>query len=257
MYSQITVERRGDVEVLTLNRPERMNAWTPTMSAELTTALQAGNNDPSVGAFILTGAGRGFCAGADIEAVFKARADGDDNAARPSGQDWTTLVRSSKPIVAAINGAAIGIGITMVLSCDRLVASDQAKISLRFVKMGITPELASSHWLVQRCGFGEASDLALSGRTISGAAAAAIKLVDEVVPHDQLMERALQVAGEYAENPNPQLLAVKRLLTSNGSEVDFTLVQRRELQELEAAYQTPEHHEAIAAFMEKRPPKFR
>ena len=258
MYSQIIVERHGDVELLTLNRPEKMNAWTHKMTAELIEAIEAGNADPAVGAFIITGAGRGFCAGADIGAVFKAQADGDAKAAQPPpGRDWTQVVRGAKPIVAAINGAAIGIGITLVLSCDRLIASDAAKVSLRFVKMGITPELASSHWLVQRCGFGTASDLALSGRTIDGTEAARIGLVDEVVAADQLLDRAFEVAREYAANPSPQLLSIKDLLTRNGCETDLSRVQSREVAALRAAYLTPEHHEAIEAFLAKRPPRFR
>lgn len=258
MYTQIIVERRGDIELLTLNRPERMNAWTPTMTAELVQAIEAANDDTAVGAIVITGAGRGFCAGADIEAVFKARADGDEAAATPgSRRDWNELIRSSKPVVAAINGAAIGLGITLILPCDRLIASVAAKISLRFVKMGITPELGSSHWLVQRCGFGTASDLTLSGRTVDGTEAARIGLVDEVVPAESLLERALSVAGEYAANPTPQLRSIKDLLTRNGCETDLGLVQSREISALADAYVTPEHKEAIAAFMEKRAPKFR
>ncbi len=257
-YEQITYEIRGDVGLLTLNRPEKLNAWTPRMTAELVDAIELANDDPAIGALVLTGAGRGFCAGADVNAVFQAQAKGDAAAATPEGRaDWTDIVRNAKPIVAAINGPAIGLGLTLVLSVDRIIAAETAKLSCRFVKMGITPELASTRWLVQRCGWGTASDLCLSGRTIDGREAARIGLVDEVVADGDLLEQALFRASEYAQNPSPQLRMIKRLLTDNSNETDLKLVQQRELEALQTAFDTPEHHEAIAAFNEKRPPRFR
>ena len=123
--------------------------------------------------------------------------------------------------------------------------------------MGITPELASTRWLVQRCGWGTASDLCLSGRTIDGAEAVRIGLVDEVVAADALMTTALERANEYAANPSPQLRLIKQLLTDNSLETDLGLIEQREAQALQQSYETPEHHEAIAAFMEKREPVFR
>src|SRR3954451_9435027 len=122
-YEQILREQRDDVVLLTLNRPDKLNAWTPLMSAELTDAIEAADADRSVGAVVLTGAGRGFCAGADISAVFDAQLQGDQDAAVPQGdRDWIELVRSTKPIVAAVNGPAIGLGLTMILPFDRIVA---------------------------------------------------------------------------------------------------------------------------------------
>src|SRR5207244_7232116 len=141
-YEQILSEQRGEVVLLTLDRPEKMNAWTPTMSAELVDAIEAADADPSIGAVVLTGAGRGFCAGADISAVFDAQLSGDAGAATPHPRDWIDLVRSTKPIVAAVNGAAIGLGLTMILPFDRIVVAEGAKLSVRFVKMGLVPELA-------------------------------------------------------------------------------------------------------------------
>ena len=171
-YEQIVVEPFDAVLRITLNRPERLNAWTPRMMAELTAALKAANAEPTIGAIVVTGAGRGFCAGADIEAVFEPQLDDSDdnhdNGAEPAERrdDWVRLCRESKPLVAAINGAAIGVGLTLVLPFDQLLAAEGAKLSARFVKMGLVPELASSHWLVTRCGFGAASWLALSGTTV-------------------------------------------------------------------------------------------
>ena len=262
-YEQIEVEDRDEVRVVTLHRPDKLNAWTWPMQAELVRALRDGNDDPAVGAFVVTGSGRGFCAGADVTEVFAARGDGAGDGGDGSGDrsavggagDWVTLVRASKPVVAAINGPAIGIGVTLVLPMDFLVATPEAKISLRFVKMGVVPELASSHFLVQRCGWGTASDLALSGRTVLGDEALGLGLVDEVA--DDVVGAAIARARSYAENAPASVRLTKRLLTQNAAETDLALVQQREVTALEEAYRTPEHREAIAAFAEKRAPVFR
>lgn len=251
--TQIITEVRERVLVITLDRPDRLNAWTPTMSAELVDAIEAADDDPSIGAVVVTGAGRGFCAGADIAATFGAQLEGDESAAAPlRRRDWIELIRSTKPIVAAVNGAAVGVGLTMILPFDRIIASTTARLSLRFVKMGLVPELASSHFLPVRVGFGAASDLMLSGRIVAADEAREMKLVDEVVEPEQLMERALTVAGEYAENPARQLRWIKELLTQNQSESDVEAVQRRELSRLREAYRSPEHAEAVQSFLSQR-----
>ena len=209
---QVIVEQVGDVAVFTLNRPERLNAWTTTMMRQLRTALVAANDDPTVGAVLVTGAGRGFCAGADIGGEFAPAVDGADRAeaARTEDEspapasDWVRLCRSSKPLVAAINGPAIGIGLTLVLPFDQLIAAEGAKLSARFVKMGLVPELASSHFLVARCGFGNASWLALSGTTVLAEDAVNLGLVDLVVPPEQLLEVAMgrgHGAGRQPDDP--------------------------------------------------------
>ncbi len=257
-YEQILYEQRGDVALITLNRPEKLNAWTPLMSLEMQQAIEAAGADRSVGAIVLTGAGRGFCAGADISAVFDAQLQGDQAASKPlSTRDWIELIRSSKPIVAAVNGAAIGIGLTMILPFDRIVCAEGAKLSVRFVKMGLVPELASSMFLPARCGLGGASDLMLSGRTILAEDALAIRLVDEVVTPDALLDTALERARSYGENSPSAVHAIKQLLTQNMSEVDPMVAQQRELARLAEAYRSPEHKEAVTAFLEKRNPVFR
>jgi enoyl-CoA hydratase/carnithine racemase len=252
-YEQILREQRDDVVLLTLNRPERMNAWTPRMTGELTHAIEVADADPSVGAVVLTGAGRGFCAGADVSAVFDAQLQGDESAALPQGgRDWIDLVRTTKPIVAAVNGPAIGLGLTMILPFDRIVVADGAKLSVRFVKMGLVPELASSLFLPLRCGWGAASDLMLSGRTLEAADAFALGIVDEVVAPDALLDVALERARSYGSNPSPQLRWIKQLLTQNVNETDPRAAQVRELKLLQEAYATPEHKEAVAAYLERR-----
>ena len=159
----------------------------------MTQVIQAANDDTSVGAVVVTGAGRGFCAGADIGAQFAPGVEGKEPKERPvdnAAVDWVQLCRSSKPLVAAINGPAIGVGLTtMVLPFDQLIAAEGAKLSLRFVKMGLVPELASSHFVVARCGFGAASWLALSGTTVLAEEAARLRLVDGSCPSNKSWTR--------------------------------------------------------------------
>jgi enoyl-CoA hydratase/carnithine racemase len=250
---QITVEQHTDVLVLTLDRPERLNAWTPRMTGELVRAIDAAEEDDDIGAIVVTGAGRGFCAGADIEATFQAQLDGDATAATPEGdRDWVRLIRGCKPIVAAVNGVALGVGLTMWLPCDRIIASDRARFSLRFVTMGLVPELASSTFLPQRVGFGAASDLMLSGRMVEADEAVALGLADELVAHDRLLEVAIERARSYGSNPAGALRSIKRLLTANATSSDLDAVQRRELAALEEAYASPEHAAAVRAFLASR-----
>ena len=252
-FEQITFEKEDDIAVITLNRPERLNAWTQSMNAELVEAVTLCNDDPEVGAIVFTGAGRGFCAGADIRDNFQARLDGDGERVE---HDWVALVRSSKPMVAAVNGASVGVGATMILPMDVIVASDEAKFGMFFIKMGVVPELASSHFLVQRMGFGRASEMCLTGRLYSGQEAYEQGLADRVVPHADLMAEAKTIASTMAANPAPHLRWVKELLSLNGSETDIARVQQREGEALQKAYASAEHKEAVAAFLEKREPRF-
>jgi 2-(1,2-epoxy-1,2-dihydrophenyl)acetyl-CoA isomerase len=126
-----------------------------------------------------------------------------------------------------------------------------------FIKMGLVPELASTHFLVQRMGFGRASEMCLSGRLYGADEASAAGLADRVVPHDELLERALALGREIGGNPAPQLRMIKRLLTRNGSATDLADVQRSETALLRECWKTAEHKEAVRAFLEKRPPRFR
>lgn len=256
-YETILVDTSDGITQITLNRPERLNAWTPQMGAELSDAIAAANADDEVIAMVVTGAGRGFCAGADIGDVFKAQSEGQDIRRDNQPRDWVAEVRAAKPMVAAINGPAIGVGLTQVLPMDYLVAAEDAKLSARFVKMGLVPELASSHFLVLRMGFGRASELMLSGRTVSGTEAAALGLVDRVTSAEELLPTARAVARGMGENPQAALRMIKNLVTSNASEGDLSLVQKREVEALGVCYKSAEHREAIAAFLEKREPDFR
>jgi enoyl-CoA hydratase/carnithine racemase len=255
-YQTITCERRGAVALITLNRPDRLNAWTPQMASEQADAIRAANEDGEVGAIVMTGAGRGFCAGADMHDTFKARLDGGDPAGdgdrsggMPPDVDWVALTREAKPLIAAVNGAAVGIGVTMILPFDVIVASQRAKFGMLFIKVGLVPELASTRLLAQRVGLGRASEMCLSGRLYGGEEAYRIGLADRLAPPETLLDQALELADEIAANPQPQLRMIKRLLTENALETDLGLVQRREHELIRECWRSPEHRRAVEAFL--------
>jgi enoyl-CoA hydratase/carnithine racemase len=264
-YSQVRYERRGAIGLLTLHRPDRLNAWTPSMAAEQADAIERANADHEVGAIVMTGEGRGFCAGADMEVTFRARIEGRDpgedtasgQGGMPAGLDWVALLRRSKPIVAAVNGAAVGIGTTMILPCDVIVASDKARFGMVFIKVGLVPELASTHFLVQRIGFGRASEMCLSGRLYGGEEAHRIGLADHLTSAENLLPKAFEIAEAIAANPDRQLRMTKQLLGENACDGDLVAVQERESALLRQCWTSAEHKEAVAAFLEKRPPRFR
>lgn len=257
MYKTILLDVENDVATITLNRPERLNAWTGEMSSELQDAITACNENPDVGAMVVTGAGRGFCSGADIRDNFKSRIEGTESPGGGGGGDWIGLVRSSKPMIAAVNGAAVGVGITMILPMDVIIASTEARFALAFVRMGVVPELASSHFLVQRMGFGAANEMCLTGKLYSAAEAYKRRLVDQVVEHGELLSTAQSLAAEMGANPAAQLRWIKQLISENGSETDIAKVHMREGKTLAKCYVSPEHKEAVDAFLEKRPPQFK
>jgi len=260
-YEQITFERKGRVGVITLSRPEKLNAWTPRMMAEYRDAIARGNADPEVGAIVMTGAGRAFCAGADIGAVFNAQIEGKDNAVRPErsadAEDYLTFLRRMpKPTIAAINGAAVGVGITQVLPFDVRIAGLDARIGFFFVRMGLVPELGSSHFLPRLVGSGRALEWCLTGRMIAAEEAHAGGLVTEVVATEALLDRAIALGEELAARPLDSVRLIRSLLDRNAHEADIAEVQRREGDALREAYASPEHHEAVKAFLEKRKPDF-
>jgi enoyl-CoA hydratase/carnithine racemase len=258
-YKTIEYATSGRVALITLNRPDRLNAWMPSMASEQAEAIATANADPEIGAIVMTGAGRGFCAGADMELTFKSRLDGADpggnsehSGGMPPDVDWVKLIRESKPMIAAVNGAAVGIGVTMILPFDVIVASDRARFGLLFVKVGLVPELASTHFLVQRVGFGRASELCLTGGIYGAEEAHRMGLADRLVAHDELIPSAMELAEQIAANPAPQVRMTKRLLTVNGAETDLATVQEREHERIRECWKSPEHREAVEAFLAAR-----
>lgn len=257
-YATLLSTLDDGVLTLTLNRPDKLNAWTYQLGAELRAAIIAANDNSLVEAMVVTGAGRAFCAGADIALVFDAQSkDEPPYKAQAQPEDWVALMRRSKPIIAAINGAAYGVGLTQTLSMDQIICADTANLALPFVKFGVAPEFGSSHFVVQRCGFGVASNLMLTGRTLGAVEAHSLGLVDSVVAPDALLATARGLARAMGQNPLASLLETKRLLALNAAESDIELVLRREFQALDRCYASAEHREAVNAFLEKRPADFR
>ena len=256
--SLILIDVKDGVMTITLNRPDKLNAMTPEMRGQILAAIDRSDEDDTIRVVIFTGAGRAFCAGADISLVFDAQSkQAPPFKAEAQSEDWVTLLRRSKPMVAAINGAAIGVGISQVLAMDQILCADNATISLRFVKLGLVPELASSHYVAQRCGFGAASNLILTGRTLNAVEAQSLRLIDGVTSPESLLESAQALARAMGENPQAAVLESKRLITLNAAEGDLEVVLRREFAALDRCYASAEHREAVDAFLEKRAPDFR
>jgi enoyl-CoA hydratase/carnithine racemase len=260
-YEQILYERDERVALITLNRPEKLNAWTPQMELEFIDAVERAARDPQVGALVVTGAGRGFCAGADISAWSQevaGKSGGSDSPADPrdGSPELPIALSRGKPAIAAINGASVGVGLTMTLACDIRLASERARFSARFVKVGLTPESGSTRYLPLVAGLPNALYLALTGRIIDAAEAKERGLVDRVVPHDALMEDALSLAREIAANPTDAVWAAKRLIHQNANEDDLRRVVTLETYLIREMRRQPAHAEAVRAFIEKREPRF-
>jgi enoyl-CoA hydratase/carnithine racemase len=262
VYEQITFEQRGRVALVTLNRPEKLNAWTPLMEAEFLDVVDRIASDRTLGVMVVTGAGRGFCAGADIGgwsqdiSTRDQRRPSSSLLARDGSPDVPVALSRGKPSIAAINGASVGIGLTMPLACDIRIASDQARFSARFVKVGLTPECGSTRYLPLVAGIQNALFLAMTGRIIDAQEAKERGLVDRVVPHEKLMDEAMALAEEIAANPPDAVWAAKRLIHQNAVEDDLGRVVTQEVYSIREMRSLPDHAEAVQAFMEKREPKF-
>ena len=258
-FEQILVDRNERVGIITLNRPERLNAWTDTMSSELMHQITEWNDDDSIGAILITGAGRAFCAGADLN-VFAERVEtnkaGQGETLRRGGANFTHFLRTSKPTIAAINGYAVGVGLTMILPCDIRIASTAANLSIRFIKMGLMPELGSTRLLANLIGLGPATDMCLTGRMVSGEEAHRLGLVTDVTAPDDLMDVAMAKAQEIANNPTQAVMMIKELLGRNPMDADLEAVMEREGIRDQIARRLPDHAEAVSAFLAKRDPNF-
>ncbi len=265
----ISVTRQDHVMLVTLNRPDRLNAYTDAMGRALARAVRAASADDAVRAIIITGAGRAFCAGADVSAG-SASFDmagggagnfgaGDRGAGRGSRHDSFihALFDSTKPVIAAINGPAVGVGITLTLPCDVRIAADGARIGFVFARRGLVPEAGSAWFLPRLVGLPQALRWCLSGRLISAAEALAGGLVSEVVPTDQLLPRAFAIAAEMADGTAPVAVAMARAMLwrlGSAASPDDALA-------VDAAFNMAlgggaDVKEGVAAFLDKRTPDF-
>lgn len=258
-YKNVLVERRGAVTILTLNRPERLNAWNDAMMLELRDAVERANADPAVSAVVFTGAGRAYCSGADIGGWANQIAGGGarQGSATAGEDNWVAFLRRMpKPTIAAVNGVAVGVGVTHILPMDIRIASEQAKFGFAFVRMALVPELGSSYFLPQLVGLGRAREWCLTARMVEAAEAERSGLVSEVVPADRLLDRAVELGEMIAQHAPAAVARVKRVLDMNATDSDVPSVMLRENAQNAAARLEPDHGEAVAAFMEKRKPNF-
>lgn len=254
-YETILVSVEDRVATVTLNRPERMNAWSPQMAAELSDALRAANGDDAVRAIVLTGAGRAFCAGADLGGGGGTFAGREQRSAPETDPVYPWQL--DKPVVAAINGHAVGVGITYPMLCDIRYVAEEAKIQFAFVRRGIVPELAS-HVIVQRvAGLSNAADLLFTGRLIRGREAAALGLASEALPAAEVLPRAQEKAREIAVYSAPVSVAISKRLLWEGLNASIVHMREREGRLLTWAGNQPDAKEGVTSFLEKRDPDWK
>ncbi|MGH2811782.1 MAG: enoyl-CoA hydratase-related protein [Actinomycetota bacterium] len=261
-YETILLDVADRVATITLNRPERMNAYTWRMGRELQHAFVSLDSDEEVRAIVVTGAGQAFCAGADLESgedtfsgsSFEERRRVEEALETPDVRPWEL----STPIIAAINGAAVGVGITLPMQWDIRIAAEDAKLGFVFVRRGVIPE-ANSNWIVPRLiGLSRALELMLSGRVFTGAEAAEIGLVSRALPRDQVLSHAQELAGEIARNAAPASVgATKKLIYRFLQETDRGAAHALEDTVFAWAGQTADCAEGIKAFLEKRDPAWK
>jgi enoyl-CoA hydratase/carnithine racemase len=262
-YEQITAETADGVLTITLNRPDRLNAWTPTMGAELIAAFDAADADDAVRAIIVTGAGRGFCAGADLQgggATFdwREREGGGGGIPRDGGGRFTLRVFDcTKPVIAAINGPAVGVGATMTLPMDIRLAADDARVGFVFARRGIVPEACSSWFLPRAVGISRAMEWVTTGRVFSAQEALEGGLVRSLHPKDELLPAARALATEIAENTAPVSVALARRMMWRmlGAEHPM-LAHRADSRGMFYRGQSDDAAEGITSFLEKRPAQF-
>ncbi|WP_337186797.1 enoyl-CoA hydratase-related protein [Phenylobacterium sp.] len=265
-YETILYEIDGPVLTVTLNRPEKLNAYTAVMGAELADAFQRADADDDVRVVIVTGAGRGFCAGADISGgagAFDSGAEGSvafaaPGRARQAGGGFVEAIfNCRKPSIAAINGAAVGVGATLTLPMDIRLAAETAKIGFVFARRGLVPEAGSAWFLPRLVGLPQALRWCLTGAMVGPAEAHAAGLVAEVTPLDELMARARTLALEIAENTAPVSIALARqmLWRFSGADDPWDLLKIDGPLSVELGA-GPDVREGVGAFLEKRRPRF-
>jgi enoyl-CoA hydratase/carnithine racemase len=261
-YEQITTETADGVLTITLNRPDRLNAWTPTMGGELIAAFDAADGDDAVRAIIVTGAGRGFCAGADLQAGgstfdWRERQDGDAVPRDGGGQFTLRVFDCTKPVIAAINGPAVGVGATMTLPMDIRLAADSARVGFVFARRGIVPEACSSWFLPRVVGISRAMEWVATGRVFSAQEALEGGLVRSLHAQAELLDAARAIAREIADNTAAVSVALARRMMWRmlGAEHPM-LAHRADSRGMFSRGQSADAAEGITSFLEKRPPRF-
>jgi enoyl-CoA hydratase/carnithine racemase len=261
-FQEIRYQVADGVLTITLNRPDRLNAWTATMGRELIEALDLADADDDVRVIVMTGAGRGYCAGADLGSggdTFDYRArEIDDDVPRDNGGQFTLrMFDSLKPVIGAINGPAVGVGATMTLPMDVRMASETAKMGFVFTRRGIVPEACSSWFLPRAVGISRAMEWVATGRVFSAQEGLEAGLLRSVHPPDELLSAAYELAREIADNTAPVSVALARRMmwTMLGAEHPMA-AHRADSRGMAARGRSDDAREGITSFLEKRPATF-
>lgn len=243
------------VATITLNRPDKLNAWTATMARETRAAMLSADADPEVRIIVLTGAGRGFCAGADMSLLNTIVAEGLDSVTSPAARR-APLPEVSKPVIASVNGPAVGLGLALALFCDLRVASENARFGTAFARRGLIAEFGLAWILPRIAGLGNALDMLLTARLVDAAEARQFGLVSRVLPEQGFAEAVAAYARELASGVSPRSTRVIKRQVYEG--LSDTLDHAFELSEREmlASLQCEDFKEGVAHFLEKRPPSF-
>lgn len=259
---EVTVKNR--VGIMTLNRPDKLNALTRSMGEIGVATLHKWMNDPEVGAVVLTGAGRGFCAGGDVSAMHTGTEIGGKTSTFEDNIDQLRQAHSfpwllhnyPKVVIAVVNGPAAGAGLGLALSCDLRLASDQARFGTAYARVGYGGDYGTTWQLTNLVGQAKAKELFFLPDMISAQEAHGIGLVNRVFPHDKLMEEVMPIAERIASGPLVSYRYMKANINASAT-LDFRTMLDREAETHLRCGQTEDHKEGVAAFMEKRQPVFR
>jgi enoyl-CoA hydratase/carnithine racemase len=260
-YETLLTEVRDRVMTVTLNRPDRLNAFTTQMMFDWLDVLDAIDADDDVRAVIVTGAGRGFCAGADLGGGGKtfdaSREEKIDEHRDGGGRVTLRIFECKKPIIAAVNGAAVGVGATMTLPMDVRIASEDARFGFVFARRGIVPEAASSWFLPRVVGISQAMEWVATGRVFGAAEALAGRLVSRVVPAAELLPAAHALAREIADNTSAISVALARQMLWKMLGADHPMEAHKvDSQAIYSMGRSADAFEGVQSFLEKRPPRF-
>jgi enoyl-CoA hydratase/carnithine racemase len=271
-YEQIVYEVSDRIATIILNRPEKLNAWTMRMSAEVRHACVQADRDETVRAIILTGAGRGYCAGADMDMLQGLQSDA--NAASADGAadlqvefdasvpaafrgEYSFPLGLQKPVIAAVNGVAAGLGLSYMLYYDMRIASDRARFGTVFARRGLVAEHGTAWLLPRLIGMHHACDLLYSGRIIGAEEALRMGLINRIVPHDTLMSAVRETATEIATLCSPRSIRIMKRQLYGDLFTDLASAMQEADREMVASFTTEDFREGVASFVQRRPPQFR
>lgn len=277
MYEDILYQVQDGMGLITLNRPKQLNAWGGKMATEMREAVEAAANDPEVVAIVITGAGRGFCAGADLSSLTNlvsasqnqngGEATSGNSISRELGGDnnsedddfagaYTYLMAVEKPVIAAINGAVAGMALPLVLSCDLRFIADEAVIVSAFVQRGLVAEFGTSWLLTRQVGAANALDILFSSRKIGGEEAARMGFANRSMPVDELMPFVRDYVANLARSSSPTSMAIMKRQVYSQLHAGLGDAERESLVLMAESFRRPDFAEGVQSFLEQRDPNF-